>query len=217
MSFGVLFGSFHTRLTGHFCGFLSCVQIWDELWGFWPIQILENLGTMSLKKCVSIVFVCSSPFSESVFRLQHGHFPLAFKLRFGLLIWGVWLCVLPQLWKWFSNPWNSNNEQLLWIYTYFILQYTICELPTLIQKFYVFSGFCGSYLSLNVDKSVHFMQRSTKMTYIFPILCINFKSCYNLWSFICIYKVKKISINLRKLESNFFSSLLLFHGREIYY
>jgi hypothetical protein len=50
--------------------------------------------------------------------------------------------------KWFSNPWNSNNEQLLWIYTYFILQYTICELPTLIQKFYVFSGFCGSYLSL---------------------------------------------------------------------
>jgi hypothetical protein len=47
------------------------------------VHIKGNLGTMSLKKCVSIVFVCSSPFSESVFRLQHGHFPLAFKLRFG--------------------------------------------------------------------------------------------------------------------------------------
>ena len=91
-SFGLLLGSFHLIpfSEGHPGGFLSAVQIWLELYGFWPIQILESLGTSSRKVCVSMVFVCSSLVAEPVFKLQHVHFGALGRLFLFLLLCFVW-------------------------------------------------------------------------------------------------------------------------------
>ena len=53
------------------------------------------------------------------------------------------------------------------------LDYTI--FPRFLQQLHLFKP----------DKSVHFMQCSTKITQISPILCIKFKCCHDLNFFIC--------------------------------
>ena len=50
----------------------------------------------------------------------------------------------------------------------------------LILKLYVFSTCLQQFVPFEADKSVNFMQYSTKMTYVLLIPCIKFKCCKNL-------------------------------------
>ena len=61
-------------------------------------------------------------------------------------------------------------------------QVVLADLPVsdLIIKLYVVSTCLQQLLPFEADKSVNFMQYSTKMTYILLILCIQFKCCNNL-------------------------------------
>ena len=61
----------------------------------------------------------------------------------------------------------------------------------------VFSDFSWELLPFNADKRVNFLQSSMKITNIFPIFCIKFKCCNNLWIFYLIWNYPMIFYNVQ--------------------
>ena len=74
----------------------------------------------------------------------------------------------------------------------------------------VFSDFSWELLPFNADKRVNFLQSSMKIINIFPIFCIKFKWCSNLWIFYLIWKDPLIFYNVQ-ISINFMKFLHLYN------